>query len=139
MTEKRSKQCPTVTDAELRKRLTEQQYYVTQQKGTESAFNNKYWNTKKDGTYHCICCGQELFSSKTKYDSGTGWPSFWEPISKDAVTTQPDTSLEKVRTEVLCGKCGAHLGHVFDDGQPPSHLRYCINSSSLNLVERKNR
>lgn len=125
------------SDDEWKKQLTPEQYTITRQKGTERAFTGKYYNCHKEGVYKCVCCGAELFSSKEKYDSGSGWPSFWAPHTKENVAEHNDTSYGMQRTEVTCSQCGAHLGHVFEDGPKPTNQRYCINSASINLEEKK--
>ena len=123
------------TEAEWREELTPEQYEILRNKGTEQAFTGAYWDEHGDGVYRCAGCGQELFSSDTKFDSGTGWPSFWEPMESDAVELRPDNSFFMKRTEVVCSRCGGHLGHLFDDGPNPTGKRYCINSCSLALDE----
>ena len=123
------------TDTEWREELSESEFQITRRAGTEPAFTGEYCDTKKEGMYRCRCCGEPLFSSQTKYDSGTGWPSFYEPIEDDTLTEREDRSHSRVCTEVVCSSCDAHLGHVFPDGPEPTGLRYCMNSASLKLDE----
>lgn len=121
------------SDEEWRNQLSEEEFHVARKKGTERAFTGRYWDNKQPGLYKCICCGEPLFRSDEKYESGSGWPSFWQPIDSEKIAEETDQSHGMVRTEVLCSKCDAHLGHVFPDGPQPTGLRYCINSVSLNF------
>jgi peptide-methionine (R)-S-oxide reductase len=130
MTEKIAK-----SESEWKQKLTPEQYRVTREAGTEPAFTGKYWKTKDTGTYHCVCCGEPLFDSSTKFDSGTGWPSFWAPIAKENIVEATDDSLGMERTAVSCRRCAAHVGHVFDDGPEPTGLRYCVNSVAMRFAK----